>query len=661
MKYNVKDFSNEEKLKLIMGKDCWRTNDLDNKIPSVIVTDGPQGVRTHLDLKNGLDLKDRLPSTLYPCSAVLSQTWNLDLAREYGEAIGNDVIEKGIDLLLAPALNIKRTPLCGRNFEYFSEDPLIAGKMAKAYVEGVQSQHIGTCIKHFCANNYEFARNWLSSEIDERTLNEIYLEGFKIACEAKPWSLMCSYNIVDGIRMSENDILYAQLRNEFGFDGLIMSDWAAVKNANVSYKAGLDLEMPYDDKHRIEREEALKEGKIDVPALDNCAQHVLDLVTLNEKEKKVRKLNLSNEERDAIALKVAEEGIVLVKNCDKDGNPVLPLKKGVKIAVEGNSAKYHVFGGGSGEVTSNIQFLSLDKALEEEGYKARLARAITGQRSDGVYVDNTRDLWDAANEADVILLSFGDEQNNECEAKDRVDIKLPGEQVEFVKLLARLGKKIILSITAGSVMDLTEVYDLADAILISGYAGQEYTKALSRIISGKVNPSGRLTETYAFDLDDYPSTGTYRDLAVAVYEEGLNVGYRYFTTYDVPVLFPFGYGLSYSEFEYKSLKVKQVGDREFDVEVEIENTSDVDGKEVVQLYVSELLPAVYRPTRELKAFDKVFIKAHSKAKVKLHLDENAFHYYSELRHKWVVNPGMFSIQICSDAETVELEQKVEVK
>jgi len=648
----MNNISNEEKLRLVMAKDWWETDDLDGKIGKVKVSDGPVGLRC-LAVTDSWANDSIYPSVAYPCYQMLSQTWNLSLAHKMGRAIADDCIEHNVDVLLGPGVNIKRTPLCGRNFEYFSEDPYVAGMFGKAFIEGVQEGHVGTSLKHYCCNNREYSRYWLSSEVDERTLREIYLKPFEIAVQAKPWTVMTSYNLVNGVRMSANKELNAVLRNEFGFDGVIVSDWEAVQDPLDTLHSDLDLEFPHNEKHAQEMRKHLEEGRIDLECLDKCSGRIIALGEKATDEKKLQKIQYSVEERIEISQEVEEEGIVLLKN-----NGVLPLKD-EKIYITGLPSQIYYHGGGSSAVIPNRPFVPLDEALRNLGYDAYYSESIGKIYGANVSMGNIRQACLNSEQSDVTILTVGTGAGAEVEETDRRDIKLTPEELDALRYLRKYAKKLVVVVYAGSAVDLFEFDKLADAIVLAGFGGQNVSQAVANVLTGKVNPSGRLTETYAFSVDDIPSEHTTRSEAIMAYEEKLNVGYRYFETECVDVLYPFGYGLSYSTFLYSDLKVV-IKENFVDVSFKIENSSDVAGNEVVQIYISEVHPVVTRPVRELKAFDKVFIKAHDKIDVKRRLDKEVFSYYSPEHGKWVIHPGIFLIEIRKNAHEILLAEKIEL-
>lgn len=644
-----KKLSLEQKVKLIMGADFWTNYDADGTLYKFVVSDGPVGLRQPLD-RNTTEQHDCIKSVAYPSFQILSQTWDEGLAYELGRSLGNDCIEQNVDILLAPGVNIKRLPTCGRNFEYFSEDPLVAGVFAKEYIRGVQDMHVGTSLKHFCCNNSERSRHWISSEVDERTLREIYLRPFEIALESEPWTVMSSYNLVNGVRMSEHKKLYGVLRDEFGFDGLIVSDWEAVKDSEASLNAGLDLEMPFNEAHLKEMLE--KADKLDPEALDRASARVVALAEKCERESKLRKLDMDVEARRKVAQRIEEEGIVLLKN----DNNALPLSGG-RTFVTGAPACRYYFGGGSSNVFPEREYEPLDAALINEGADAFYGDSIWQVVGHQANQSNVKGAVRLAASADRTVLCVGDPNTCEFESYDRQHIKLCEEEESAIHAFAKASNKLIVVVYAGAAIDMSGWIDEADAVVWAGYGGEFVNKALARVLTGKVNPSGKLTETFPLDLADVPAQNAYSDEAVMVYGEGLNVGYRYFDTFGVPVLFPFGFGLSYSRFAYEGLTVEKEGDT-VKLGFDILNTSDTDGKEVAQVYVREVTKEVYRPDKELKAFKKVFVKAHGKTHVEIVLDRSAFSYYSVAKDCWTVHEGVFEISVCASVTDVRLTTKI---
>ncbi len=654
---DIKELSAIEKAKLVMGADFWCNETLGGRVYKFVVSDGPVGLRQPTNRNTTEQTNDiTIHSVAYPSIQVLSQTWNKDAAHLMGKSIANDCIEQNVDVVLGPGVNIKRNPLNGRNFEYFSEDPYLAGTMARDYINGVQSMNVGTCLKHYCCNNSEFSRHWASMEVDERTLREIYLKPFEIACEAKPWSVMCSYNLVNGRRMSENKKLYDILKKEFGFDGMIISDWSAVKDSEASMNAGLSLEMPYEQSHHDEMMDKAEKGLLDSDNLDKAASEVLSFAEKCETTKKIRKMDMTIEERRNVSLKVAEEGIVLLKN----DNHILPIRKGSKVAVTGAPAKEYYFGDGSAHVVPEKEPINLTDALNKVGVHAKYYDSIWTKKSFKVNVSRVSEGLNGALESDYTILAVGNDNECETEAYDRAMMKLTNEEEIVIHHFAKVTDKLIVVIEAGSPIDMSNWIDEVAAVVYMGYGGQLGHKALSEILVGDINPSGKLSETFPICLEDTPSFHSYQDGLVVVYNEGLNVGYRYYETYNKPVLFPFGYGLSYSKFEYSELNVEE-RDGEYLVSFDIENTSDVVGKEIAQIYVRELVPEVYRPKYELKNYTKVEVKAHEKVHVTLKLDRKAFSYYSVAYDSDRIKPGAFEIMVGKNAHQIVLSKKIIVR
>lgn len=647
---DIEKLTAKQKVKLVMGADFWTNYDLDGAIYKFVVSDGPVGLRQPID-RTTTEQHDCIKSVAYPSFQMLSQTWNTELAFKMGKSLGNDCIEQKVDVLLAPGVNIKRTPTCGRNFEYLSEDPFVAGVFAKQYIEGVQSMHVGTALKHFCCNNCEKSRHWISSEVDERTLREIYLLPFEIALEAEPWTVMSAYNLVNGVRMSEHKKLFDLLRGELGFGGLIMSDWEAVKDSEASLNAGLNWEMPFNEEHQKEMLE--KAEKLDKDKLNQSAAQVIALAEKCKKESKLRKADMTLEERRAVSEEIEEEGIVLLKN-----NGALPLNKG-KTFVTGAAAWHYYYGGGSSNVYPEYPFESLESALKSCGADAFYAESVWEVTGHQANLGNLKQAMRFAAEHDYTVLCVGNPNSCEYESSDRQHIKLTKEEELAIHSLAEVSDKIIVVVYAGAAIDMSDWIDEVDAVVWAGYGGEFVNRAVAKVLTGRVNPSGKLTETFPLALEDVPAENAYSDAAVVLYSEGLNVGYRYFDTYGVPVLFPFGFGLSYSEFAYGNLTIEKQGEN-FKIAFDIENLSDTDGKEAAQVYVRELTKEVYRPYKELKAFKKVFVKAHGKTRAELTLGRKSFAYYSVAKDGWIVHGGIYEIMIGANCDRILLSKKIKV-
>ena len=655
-KITVKDLTAEEKINLVWGKDFWHTNDLNGKLPYIRVTDASMGVRMPEDANSGVDKIRK--SVAYPSIQVLANTWDLTIVKKYAECVASDCLDAGADIILGPGVNIKRSPLCGRNYEYFSEDPFLAGVMAKEYVCAVQNSGIGACVKHFCANNLEYNRQQQSSEIDERTLREVYYQPFRTACEAKPLSVMCSYNRINGVRGSENKKGFDILRNEYGFDGAVISDWGAVYDSANAVKAGCDLSMPYWDGCRDGLVEAYKSGELSESELDDCAQRVLDLIYRCKAMHQGKQVVKTEKKRAEAAKAIAADGMVLLKN---DG--LLPLDGAKHISVCGCFAKPDTIdmlrGGGSAGVEWLDKTFDIPAALERRGYAVAYEGAF---RYDGVesFNQNARMALLNAAKSDVNIVCVGTGNPVEYEAGDRKTLRLPEVQERAILETAEQNENTIVVVFAGGAVDMSVWADKVRAILYAGFPGMGGDEVVADILTGKINPSGKLSETFPLSAESVPAVNAYRVAGVTRYQEGLDVGYRYFVTYEVPVLYPFGYGLSYSEFTYKELLLTAEEDR-LRVSCSIENISSRDGKEIVQVYVRECAPLVYRPKKELKAFSKSEIKAGQTKPFEFVLHGDAFAHWSVAENKWEITDGVYEISVGASSQDIRLIGKITIE
>ena len=659
MKKTVKDLTTEQKLRLLCGKDFWHNEDLNGEIPCLHLTDASMGVRMP-DVKNDWS---GIPSVAYPSLQMLANTWNTETVKKYAECVADDCLDRGADVILGPGVNIKRNPLCGRNFEYFSEDPYLAGVMARGYISAMQAEGAGTCVKHFCANNAEYNRLQQSSEVDERTLREIYYKPFEIALEAKPLSVMCSYNRVNGVYASEYKKGFDVLRKEYGFDGLIISDWGAVRDRMASAKAGLDLEMPFNEENYKKLVRDYENGGISEEEIDACAERVLKFAREGGALKKDKKRKHSLDDRIAFTRECAEDAIVLLKN-----NGVLPLKKGKSLAMCGWYARpcaYErkrpelVCGGGSGKVERlTPMFDMLEIMQREHGGKILFEPAFSDSGVDDSFMI-PKTAADNAALCDINIVFAGTGANIESEGFDRQSMKLRDAQTRTILDTASVNENTVVVLFAGAPVDMSEWIDEVAAVLYVGFPGEKGGEAIANVLTGKVNPSGKLSETFPLSYEDTPAYNGNSDSKITVYGEGLNTGYRYYDTFGVPVLFPFGFGLSYSQFGYKDIKLKQNG-KTVEVGFKIENLSDIDGKEVSQIYIRALSSCVYRPFKELKGFAKTFIKAGQTASVTVKLDERAFEYWSVANDGWRTEEGVYEIIVAASAADVKLKAKLEI-
>ena len=638
----------DEKLKLLTGKDFWRTEDCGGKVPFLRVSDGPHGLRKEEDGKT-------ICSTSFPSLSSLGNTWNTELSFLEGEAIASCCVENKVDVILAPGVNIKRSPFNGRNFEYFSEDPYLSGTMGKSYIEGVQSLGIGACLKHFACNNYEYGREFRSSEVDERTLFEIYLKPFEIALEANPWSMMPAYNCLNGIYCCENKYLVSDvLRDRFHYKGYVISDWGAVHSSPKSLLAGVDLRMAYDQRAFGELKKAYDDGFINDEAIDRSINALSEIISKTDNEKK--KVKYDKGELHAISVKIAEEGIVLLKNA----NNALPLSKEAKILVSGVYSEHPLIGGGgSSLVKTDYKIPTLANALKEAGHTVQCRSSF-----DSVMTFDAAVVVQRGEESDAIILGVGVPEKDFSEGYDRLSLRLSKPQEQMIHLMASLNKKVIVVIYAGGVIDTSDWQDEVDAIVLAGYGGEGINEALANILSGKVSPSGKLAESFVSLPDNDVISGVDKTDSVERYTEGVFVGYRGYLSdrrSAEKVLYPFGFGLSYANFEYSNLEIVKK-DGSFEVNFDLANMSEIEAKEAVELYVSDLSSSVSRPKRELKRFEKVTLGPKETKRVSFVLTNKDLMFYNSCLHDWYLENGLFRIEIgasCVDIRlvgTIDIEQ-----
>lgn len=644
-KNELKKLTIEEKISLLTGVGNWKTADANGKLKQMWLSDGPSGLRMH-DEHNHFET---IRATALPTCHVLSNTWDPALCAEYAATIADEAILHGADVVLGPAVNIKRNPLCGRNFEYFSEDPYLSGIMGRVYVESMQSKGVGTSVKHYCANNREFDRCHQSSEVDERALHEIYLKPFEMTMEAKPWTVMCSYNPVNGVYASENKkLLNDVLRGQFGFDGLIMSDWGAVHDPVRAVEATLDLCMPQSDDYPTAIASALSEGRLTESQIDERAQKVLDLLDKREETQSLRNVTSSKESRHETAVKIAREGIVLLKN-----EGVLPLSGSQKVFIYGSLAESpFLSGGGSGKVETDFVQPPLDRLIREK------SGATTDYKKENKWEPFWRETYQKAYASDVTILPVGHGIETESEGFDRSSIRLTEEQEDMILRVAAHAQKTVVIVYAGSAVDMSAWIGAVDAVIFAGYAGEGVNEALSDLLCGKANFCGKLTETFPLSLQDTFKGGATGDGETDLYDDGIFVGYRYYDMEQKDVLFPFGFGLSYAKFEYSNLRIEKKGESDYDVIYDITNVSDVPGKEISQVYVKDVSAMVHRPEKELKGFSKDTIAPHETKTVRVKLDFSSFAYYSVALDKWYAENGWFEIYVGGSSRSLPLKEKL---
>lgn len=654
----------EEKLRLLTAKDGFTTDDLDGKLPSVTASDGPCGLRIESE-----SFPKGEPSLCYPAPQVIANSWDGATAKSIGEAIARDCIEKGVDMLLAPGVNIKRTPLCGRNFEYFSEDPYLSGKLAAAYVAGVQSQGVGASVKHFCANNREWDRCFQSSELDERTLMELYAKPFEIVVrESMPWTVMCAYNLVNGVYASENGyILKNILREKLGFEGAIISDWGAVHDRGRALNATLDIEFPFQPTSFENLKEGLIVGKITEQQVDESVERILSLLDKKRQAQKLREKHLGQEtetltiaERRKAALNGAREGIVLLKN-----EGVLPLKDGERITVLGSlSESPSVTGGGSARVIPSQSPRSLRETLKELLPNSTISYCGGYVYASSIlpiampWVSGQREATELAYFSDIAIVVIGTNQLIETECYDRSSLRLPPELESLVLAVAEENENTVVIVEAGSAVDMTPWIEKVKAVIYTGFAGECMNEALAEILTGKICPSGKLSETFPLCLEDTPTKGERGNGFAERYAEGIFVGYRWYDEQKKEVLFPFGHGLSYTRFEYTELKVKPINEDDLEVTFFLENIGGCRGKEVIQLYVRQRHSPVVRPPKELKGFEKIDLEKGEKRLVSFRLGREAFAVWSTVHGGWHIFGGEFEILVGASSRDIRLTARI---
>jgi beta-glucosidase len=653
----IKKMTLEEKAALCTGASPWTTTPVERLgLPELTVSDGPHGVRRVADVNDLIAAS--LPATCFPTASCMASTWDVDLIHAMGQALAEECIALKVDVVLGPGVNMKRTPLGGRNFEYYSEDPYLAGQMAVGFIDGVQSKGVGTSLKHYAANNQEFQRLSISSEVDERTLREIYLPAFETAVKkAKPWTVMCAYNKVNGTYCSENHKLLVDiLKKEWGFEGLVVSDWGAVHDRVVSLKGGLDLEMPGPRERRVKAVvEAIRSGALDESMLDESVRRILGIVFKAVETPKGGLFDTAA--HHALARRIAAEGMVLLKN-----NGILPLKEQQHIAVIGRATKEaHFQGGGSSHINPtqvDNPFIELQKSAGNaeltyaEGYPV-------GTAFEQELIDRAVEV---AHTADVALLYIALPGFKESEGYDRADLDLTPQQVALIKAVTAVQPKTVVILNNGAPVVMSEWIDGTAAVLEAWMMGQAGGGAIADVLYGKVNPSGRLAETYPLKLVDTPAHINFPGGNGEVrYGEGIFIGYRYYDAKEMPVLFPFGYGLSYTSFAYGNPKVSSATFKDVDgltVSVDVTNTGKVAGKEVVQVYLHDHKSGLVRPPKELKGFAKVELQPGETKTVTLALDFRAFAYYHPAYKQWITEDGEFDILIGASVKDIRCAQTV---
>lgn len=652
----------QEKALLLSGDGWWKTHGIDRlQIPSISIADGPHGLRKVA----GAGLGTSVRATCFPTASAIASSWNTDLMRRVGVALAEECHANDVQILLGPGINLKRSPLAGRNFEYLSEDPVLAGKMAAAYIHGVQSQGVGTSLKHYAANNQEFERMVTSSNLDERTLHEIYLLAFEIAVrEAQPWSVMAAYNPVNGIYATENKLLLQDiLRTQWGFDGFIVSDWGAVHDRVKGVEAGLNLEMPGSGNYnRNKIIEAVRSGRLSAEKLDQVLVPLLAVI-LQARDQMRPGSWFDRAEHDVLAREAAGESLVLLKN---DGQ-LLPLRieQTKAVAVIGTFAKTPRYqGAGSSQVNPTSITTAYDGLAELAGPKA-VIRYAPGYDEEGVTTDELiEEARREAKAAQVAVVFAGLPDSYESEGFDRASLDLPAGHNQLIEAVLGVQPNVAIVLMNGSAVAMPWACRVK-AILESWLGGQAGGGAIVDVLTGRVNPSGKLSETFPVRLEDTPAYPEFPSRnKEANYREGVFIGYRYYDARKVDPLFPFGLGLSYTTFAYSDIRSSASVIKDTDevmVELQVKNTGSVAGKEVVQLYVHEQRTKIARPEKELRAFAKLALDPGEEKKVSFQLTRRDFAYYDESLHDWTVNPGKFDLLVGRSSRDLPLRVTVEVE
>ena len=654
LKKIVSEMTLEEKAGMCSGLDFWHLKEVEHLgIPKVMVSDGPHGLRKQDEKGDHLGINDSIKAVCFPPAVLSACSFDRGLMEEMGKAIGREAQANDVSVVLGPAVNIKRSPLCGRNFEYYSEDPYLAGEIAAAFVKGVQSQHVGTSIKHFAANNQEYRRMSSSSEVDERTLREIYFPAFETAVKkAQPYTFMCSYNQINGTFASENKWLLTDvLRGEWGFKGYVMSDWGAVNDRVKGLEAGLELEMPAsggDNDSMIVK--AVKDGALEEKILDQAVERILRIIFEYADHRKPQEFTMEKDHEEA--QHIAEESMVLLKN----ENHILPLKTSEKAAFIGGFARNPRFQGGG---SSHINCFKTTNVLDSVPCDAQVVYA-EGFPADRDFYDKALadEAVKAAAEADKAVIFAGLTESFESEGYDRSHMRLPECQNRLITEILKVQPNTVIVLHNGSPVEMPWLGEIK-GLLETYLGGQAGGAAAANILYGKINPSGKLAETMPLKLSDNPSYLNFGGGEKVEYREGIFVGYRYYDTKEMDVAFPFGYGLSYTTFAYSNLKLSMENPTEKDtvmVSADITNTGKSAGKEVVQLYIRDLTGSAIRPEKELKGFEKVFLEPGETKTVTMELNKRSFAWYNTELHDWFAASGDYEILVGASSRDIRLTE-----
>ena len=650
----LKKLTLEEKCALLSGAETFKTRGMPKHgIPQMWLSDGPHGLRKQAGESDHLGLNPSVPATCFPTASAVANSWDAALGEEIGAALGEEAAAQEVSVVLGPGLNMKRNPLCGRSFEYFSEDPYLAGKLAAGYIRGIQSKGVAACPKHFAVNSQETRRMASDSIVDERTLREIYLTGFEIAVkEGHPRSIMSSYNLVNGTYANENKHLLMEiLRGEWGFDGAVITDWGGSNDHALGVKNGSTLEMPAPGGDSVrELLAAVESGKISESDIDARLSELLPLVFDTKAALDAAPREFDAAAHHALARRAAAESLVLLKN---EGS-LLPLAAGSKVAVIGDFAKNPRYqGAGSSMVNSTQVDVLLDKLIDSElnviGYQQGFDRH---GKPDAALQKSACEL---ATQADTVILCMGLDEIAESEGLDRSNLRLAQNQVDLLQAVAAVNPKIVVVLYSGSVVE-TPWLDNCQALLYAALVGQAGAGAVADALTGKVNPCGKLAETWPLTYADIPSAADFATRRKTVeYREGLYIGYRYFTTAEKAVRFPFGYGMSYTTFAYSDMAADEQG-----VSLTVTNTGSVAGTEIVQLYIAKKNSELFRPAKELKGFARVTLAPGEKQRITITLDDKAFRFWNVKANRWEIEGGEYELLVGASVEDIRLCEKISV-
>lgn len=650
----INKMSIKEKASLCVGEDYWNSKKIERfDIPNIKMSDGPHGLRVQRESTDNLGINESKVSVCFPALSTIGNSWNKELAYLLGKTLGEEAKEEKVNIILGPAVNIKRSPLCGRNFEYISEDPFLAGTIGSEYVKGLQSQNVGACVKHFAVNNQENRRRTINAIVDERTLREIYLKPFEIIVKSSnPWAIMSAYNKVNGKYCTENEHLLKDiLRKEWNYNGIIISDWGAENNRVKGLRATQELEMPGGRGNGVnEIIDAVKNSKITEIELNNAVDRIIEIAKKSQSNSgKIKKYN--REKHHNIALKIAEDSIVLLKNKDN----ILPLNKNKNIAIIGDMAKFPRYQGAG---SSTINPYKIENALDsflEDNIKFEYAKGY-----ERINLKNDKKLLEEAikiaEKNEIVIVFAGLTENYESEGIDRKNIDIPINQNKLIQEICKVNKNVIVVLSNGSPIAMPWK-DNVKAIITGYLGGEAGGRAIVNCLVGKVNPSGKLSESYPKDLSDTPCYNYYPGTElISEYKESIYVGYRYYDKVNKEVLFPFGFGLSYTQFEYSNLKVNK--DDKIEIKFKIKNIGKVTGKEIAQIYISQIGPKIYKPNKELKEFVKIELKPNEEKEVIVKLNRESFEYYNTEEKSWKIEEGTYQIQIGKSSRDIVLKQEI---